>query len=252
MDLTCRTKRCKSWFNNKNLWGIFCHFLCVCVLHLVISPPPPRRSAMSRPSSACVLTPPLVVMVTSLFPTSQVILRPPANRNSAIGDLRGQGEAKVICALSPNCVSKTSSLSTAKQQRFKKIKIKTKSMPTSWAVQRSWKTHNVPSCPDRSQWAPGGPSSAPRLPESLHFHQRSPDCRWWLRCASYRRNTTEVRGVRGGHTGYWYIHTCNQCTQTHASSGYTGEIRQTDHHKNHTNKTMHRFLSTSQATRAFI
>lgn len=60
------------------------------VPHLVISPPPPRRSAMSKPSSACVLTPPLVVIVTSLLPTSQVILRPPAKRNSAMGDLREQ------------------------------------------------------------------------------------------------------------------------------------------------------------------
>jgi len=56
--------------------------------HLVISPPPPRRSAMSRPSSACALIPPPVVMVTSLLPTSQVIVRPPARRNSAMGDLR--------------------------------------------------------------------------------------------------------------------------------------------------------------------
>ena len=62
----------------------------MCLLHLVISPPPPSRSAMSRPSNACVLTPPLVVMVTSLLPTSQVILRPPAKRNSAMGDLRRQ------------------------------------------------------------------------------------------------------------------------------------------------------------------
>lgn len=62
--------------------------------HLVISPPPLRRSDMSIPSKACVLTPPLVVMVTSLLPTSQVILRPPAKRNSAMGDLRGQPEEK--------------------------------------------------------------------------------------------------------------------------------------------------------------
>lgn len=66
----------------------------VSVLYLVISPPPPSRSAMSRPRSACVLTPPLVVMVTSLLPTSQVILRPPAKRNSAMGDLRRQKRSK--------------------------------------------------------------------------------------------------------------------------------------------------------------
>ncbi len=66
----------------------------MCVFHLVISPPPPSRSAMSRPRSACVLTPPLVVMVTSLLPTNQVILRPPAKRNSAMGDLRGQKRLK--------------------------------------------------------------------------------------------------------------------------------------------------------------
>lgn len=65
--------------------------MCASMHHLVNSPPPPpRRSAMSRPSSACVLTPPLVVMVTNLLPTNQVILRPPANRNSAMGDLREQ------------------------------------------------------------------------------------------------------------------------------------------------------------------
>lgn len=58
---------------------------------------------------------------------------------------------------------------------------------TSWAALRSWKTHIVPSCPDRSQWAPGGRSSAPRLLESPRFHQRRPDCRWWLMCASYRK-----------------------------------------------------------------
>ncbi len=71
-----------------------CVCVCVSVPHLVISPPPPSRSAMSRPSSACVLTPPLVVMVTSLLPTSQVILRPPAKRNSAMGDLRGHMRSK--------------------------------------------------------------------------------------------------------------------------------------------------------------
>lgn len=65
------------------------------MLHLVISPPPPppKRSATSRPSRAWVLTPPLVVMVTNLLPTNHVILRPPAKRNSAMGDLEGQKKA---------------------------------------------------------------------------------------------------------------------------------------------------------------
>ena len=78
---------------NKNKSGEFWNRVCANACkhpNLVISPPPPRRSAMSRPSSACVRTPPLVVMVTSLLPTSQVILRPPANKNSAMGDLRGK------------------------------------------------------------------------------------------------------------------------------------------------------------------
>lgn len=65
-------------------------YFVLSVNHLVISPPPPRRSDMSSPSNACVFMPPLVVIVTSLLPTNQVILRPPANRNSAMGDLREQ------------------------------------------------------------------------------------------------------------------------------------------------------------------
>lgn len=96
MDLTCRVRKIHNKKQNtskiKTIWRVFLY----CCTNLVISPPPPSRSAMSRPSSACDRTPPLVVMVTSLLPTSQVILRPPANRNSAIGDLGGRWKVKIM------------------------------------------------------------------------------------------------------------------------------------------------------------
>lgn len=120
------------------------HSPCKSMLHLVISPPPPSRSAMSSPSSACVLTPPLVVMVTSLLPTSQVILRPPAKRNSAMGDLKGQKKVRFMTA--------TASFTIVKCQPTHKhtdLKKKKKSLPTSWAGRRSLKRHIVPSCLDR-------------------------------------------------------------------------------------------------------
>lgn len=45
------------------------------------------RSPESRPSKDLVPVPTLVVMVTSLLPTSHVFVLPPANRNSPTGDL---------------------------------------------------------------------------------------------------------------------------------------------------------------------
>lgn len=51
---------------------------------------PPCRSPESRPSNDRVPVPTLVVTVTSLFPTSQVLVLPPARRNSPTGDLREQ------------------------------------------------------------------------------------------------------------------------------------------------------------------
>lgn len=51
---------------------------------------PPCSSPESKPSSDRVPVPTLVVTVTSLFPTSQVLVLPPARRNSPTGDLRGQ------------------------------------------------------------------------------------------------------------------------------------------------------------------
>ena len=51
---------------------------------------PPCSSPESRPSSDRVPVPTLVVTVTSLFPTSQVLVLPPARRNSPTGDLKAQ------------------------------------------------------------------------------------------------------------------------------------------------------------------
>ena len=51
---------------------------------------PPWSSPESRPSSDRVPVPTLVVTVTSLFPTSQVLVLPPARRNSPTGDLKAQ------------------------------------------------------------------------------------------------------------------------------------------------------------------
>lgn len=47
----------------------------------------PCSSPESKPSSDRVPVPTLVVTVTSLFPTSQVLVLPPARRNSPTGDL---------------------------------------------------------------------------------------------------------------------------------------------------------------------
>ena len=51
---------------------------------------PPCSSPESRPSRDRVPVPTLVVTVTSLFPTSQVLVLPPARRNSPTGDLKAQ------------------------------------------------------------------------------------------------------------------------------------------------------------------
>ena len=54
---------------------------------------PPCSSPESRPSSDRVPVPTLVVTVTSLFPTSQVLVLPPARRNSPTGDLKAQSQS---------------------------------------------------------------------------------------------------------------------------------------------------------------
>lgn len=46
------------------------------------------NSPESKPSKDLVPVPTLVVIVTSLLPTSQVFVLPPANRNSPTGDLK--------------------------------------------------------------------------------------------------------------------------------------------------------------------
>lgn len=50
----------------------------------------PSSSPESRPRSDRVPVPTLVVTVMSLFPTSQVLVLPPARRNSPTGDLKAQ------------------------------------------------------------------------------------------------------------------------------------------------------------------
>lgn len=50
----------------------------------------PSSSPESRPRSDRVPVPTLVVTVISLFPTSQVLVLPPARRNSPTGDLKAQ------------------------------------------------------------------------------------------------------------------------------------------------------------------
>ena len=62
----------------------------------------PCSSPESRPSSDRVPVPTLVVTVISLFPTSQVLVLPPARRNSPTGDLKAQEHG--LCLWTPHPV----------------------------------------------------------------------------------------------------------------------------------------------------
>lgn len=77
---------CPAW--DSSLAGA--SFVCLtCVPGSELDAEPPCRSPESRPSNDRVPVPTLVVTVTSLFPTSHVLVLPPARRNSPTGDLLG-------------------------------------------------------------------------------------------------------------------------------------------------------------------
>lgn len=262
----------EKWWTNQ-IKAFFCKLsLCVTVLHLVISPPPPSRSATSRPSSACVLTPPLVVIVTSLLPTSQVILRPPAKRNSAMGDLRGQKQARswLLCMYSFSCTYPGSGMTATAYSWHKTIIVPTATQ-TYWLIKN--KKNQVVNLLGRaeklektyraimsrhvsvsSRWTVFSPSSAwvtafssaePRLQvvvEVCILHEAT---------GRGLKHGKEGRGGGGGrHTGSRYILMCNQCTQRHASSDIQTERNAARHNNSHSPMSM--FLTIPHAMQAFI